>query len=677
MNQLNSKYTRRGLGRLWLLGAGILLISASIGQGAGILSPVNATDQALQIRDHQVKVTINNGFARTEVSQSFFNPNPAPLEAIYEMPLPKEASLSEISILAGETILNGEVVSKEDADRIYQEEKNQGNSAGKADKVSYQRFEFYVYPVPANGEVSIRTVYYQPLEIDTGIGRYVYAVEEGGTDEQAEAFWLLNDTVTDNFSIDVELKSAWPITQVRTPNYNGTSQQNSEGHYTYQWSSQGGTLDTDFVLYYRLADNLPGRVEVIPYKPSKDKPGTFMAVLTPGLDLKPLTMGSDYIFVLDTSGSMSGKLASLVSGMRQAIGQLKPHDRFRIVAFSSTAHDLTNGMLDANEQNVQYAFTLLDGLSANQSTNLYAGLQTGLNSLDNDRAASLIIVTDGVTNTGVVDPRRFHDMMAKYDVRVFGFLLGNSGNWPLMKTICDATGGFYAGVSNTDDILGKILQAKEKVVYESLLNAEIKVSGVRTHDITGTLPKKIFRGEQLILLGRYENGGKARISLNATLTGEDKTYTTEFDLPNIDTDNPELERLWATARIEELEGLKSIGQLEASEARSAIRDLGVAYQLVTDETSMIVLSDEQFTRHNIERNNQERVQAEHKAQQARAQAPVKSYRVDEEKPAFKYKAPSFGGGGGGALGPLDLLWFIPPAIAWIVTRRKRSDGSRS
>ncbi len=659
---------------LVLLLAAVFFIFVPQGRGAGLLTPVNSTDQPLEIRDHQVKVTIINGFAQTEVTQSFYNPNPQPLEAIYALPLPQEASLSEMTIWAGEQVLQGEVVDKDVADQIYQKEKDQGNSAGKADKSGYQRFEFYVYPVPAQGEARIRTVYYQPLEIDTGIARYVYPVEEGGTDEAAQSFWLLNDQVTNNFSIQAEVRSAWPVTQLRTPDYPGQTQQLGEGHYTYEWVSQGGSLNRDFVLYYRLADNLPGRLEVIPYKPAADKPGTFMAVLTPGLDLQPLTQGSDYIFVIDTSGSMSGKLHTLVSGMRQAIGQLRPEDRYRIVAFNTTAWDLSNGMRTATEANVQATLAQLDTLRADGSTNLYAGLTMALTSLDNDRATSLIIVTDGVTNTGVVDPKQFHQLMANYDVRLFGFLLGNSANWPLMQVICESSGGFYTGVSNTDDILGKIMQAKEKVVYESLTNADLKLKGVKTWDVTGTVPKKIFRGEQLVLFGRYEQGGRLSLSLDATLTGEDKTYVAEFDLPDVATETPELERLWATARIEELDCQKNIGKLPCGEAKTAVRDLGIAYQLVTDETSMIVLTDEAFTRYGIQRQNQQRVAVEQAAQTARAQAEVKNYRVDQAQPMFQHNAPSFGGGGGGgggALGPWDLLLLIFPVTGWFIHRRKR------
>ena len=82
-----------------------------------------------------------------------------------------------------------------------------------------------------------------------------------------------------------------------------------------------------------------------------------------------------------------------------------------------------------------------------------------------------------------------------------------------------------------------------------------------------------------------------------------------------------------------------------------MRDLGVAYQLVTDETSMIVLSSEGFKRHGIDRKNKERsateraAQAQRQVSQASNPTPVSS-RVDQSKPMFKHQAPRIGGGGG-------------------------------
>lgn len=654
-----------------------LAIFASALHAAGTLTPVGAPQAPIQIRSHQVNVTLNNGFAQTEVLQTFFNPNATDLEAIYAFPVPKSASLSEVTVVTGEKTLNGEVLPKADAAKAYEEEKKSGNEAGLAQKNSYLTYEFKVAPVRANAEVKLRFVYYQPLEIDAGVGRYLYPLEDGGTDEIAKSFWTANTAVEGALSINLELKSAWPIADVRVPGFEtaAATQRLAEGHYKVTLDRPGAKLDRDFVFYYRLADNLPGRIEVIPYRTAKDKPGTFMMVVTPGLDLKPLTRGADYSYVLDVSGSMQGKLHTLANGVAQALGQMSPNDRFRIVTFNDSAREVLPWTA-ATPENAQAAIATVKSLTSSGGTNLYAGVSLGLKDLDADRATSVVLVTDGVANQGIVQPAEFHKLLKQVDVRVFGFLMGNNANWPLMRTIADASGGFYAGVSNDDDIVGQLILAKGKITHEALHHAAFKFSnGVRVFDTTGDNPQKIYRGQQLVVFGRYEGAGKTIVTLKASLTGADKTYTTTIDLPEIDTDNPEIERLWAMSLIEQIEMNEAAGFLPPSESRDAITMLGVNYQLVTDHTSMVVLDDATHAKRGITRNNQQRIATERTAQSVRAAQPARQARVDTAQPAFPAPAPHVsrygGGGGGGGGGDLsgDTIFFLAMAALLLVGMR--------
>ncbi len=641
---------------LLLTGLATLAAGLTSAFAGGTLIPKGAPHAPIQIRSHQVNVTLNNGFAQTEVLQTFFNPNPADLEAIYAFPVPKSASLSEVTIVTGEKTLNGEVLPKAEAEKAYEEEKKSGNDAGLATKNSYLTYEFKVSPVRANAEVKLRFVYYQPLTIDSGVGRYLYPLEEGGTDDAAKSFWTTHTQVEGAFSINVELKSAWPVADVRVPGFEAAAatQKLADGHYQVALHRPGAKLDRDFVLYYRLADNLPGRVEVIPYRASKDKPGTFMMVVTPGVDLQPLARGADYSYVLDVSGSMQGKIHTLANGVAQALGQMRPEDRFRVVTFNNSAREVLP-WTNATPANAQHAISLVKALSVSGGTNLYDGIALGLKNLDADRATSVVLVTDGVANQGVVNPADFYQLVKKVDVRVFGFLMGNSSNWPLLRTIADASGGFYAGVSNDDDIVGQLILAKGKITHEALHNAAFKFTGpVRVFDTTGDTPHKIYRGQQLVIFGRYEGAGQTTVSLRAALTGEDKTYTTTVNLPEVDTDNPEIERLWAMSLIEQIEVKEAAGLQPPSESRDAIQNLGVAYQLVTDHTAMVVLDDATHAKRGITRANQQRTAAERTAQSVRAAEPARQARVDTAQPAFPAPAHhvsrgSGGGGGGGDL----------------------------
>ena len=663
-------------------------IITTILQAAGTLSPVNSGLKPAEIVSHDVVVTINNGFAQTEVSQQFKNINDTTMEAIYSFPVPQSASLADCQVQIGEQTMNGEVVAKDKAKQVYEEEKNAGNNAGVADKNGYQDFSFKIANLAPQDTATITFTYYQPLPVDTGVCRYQYPLEEGNTnDAGAMGFWERNDKPTGKATVRVILRSAWPVTAYRAPQGTVASEQadltNGTADITYELTEG---LTKDFVFYYSLANNLPGRLEVIPFKRNGED-GTFMMVLTPGIDLKPITNGADYVFVLDKSGSMcGGKIQTLAKGVAKTIQKMNANDRFRIITFNHNAEDITGGYIPATPENIQKAVAMLDTVQANGSTNLYDGLKTALMKLDDDRVTSLVIVTDGVTNTGEVNPKAFAKMMARNDIRVFGFLMGNSCNWPLMRTICDVSGGFYDAVSNDDDIIGKIMLAKSKITSEAMHDVKVSINGIKTYDVTKDCVKKLYRGQQLVMFGRYKDHGEATVTMKTRISGEDKTYTCKMTFPEQDEDNPELERMFAIAQIEMHEDMVNQGLEDQKENTDFVRGIGLKYQIVTDETSLIMLTDEQHAKHSIERHNQKRVQAERTAQAQRKTQPVKNYRVDAPRPTspmpanspapqhsngmFQYHAPHISHGGGA----MDVWTVIIIAAMGAVAARYRKQN---
>lgn len=664
--------------------------------GAGLLVPANSADQSgLQIKSHDVSVAIEDSYAITEVNQVFHNPEATDLEAVYRFPVPDKGAVSEFTVwIDGQPVI-GEVLEKEQARTIYQEEKAAGREAGLAEKNKHYNFEIKVTPVRAGQDTRIRLIYMQPVDIDTGIGRYVYPLENGGTDDAANAFWLEKTTVQERFSFDLKLRSANSVSGIRLPAHPNASISNSDDQ---NWqaslsnivagsqqtaeneselaqsaaiqSSNAGSLDTDIVVYWRLAPDTPASVDLITYKQADKDTGTFMLTLSPGNDLAPITEGRDWMFVLDMSGSMQGKYATLVDGVQRALGQLSPQDRFRIFRFSDRSEELTRDWVIANQAEVVHWSDRLAATQTNGGTNLYAGLTKGLRAIDADRTSVIVLVTDGEANVGVTEKKKFLELMEKRDVRLFTAVMGNGANRPLLQAMAEVSNGFAVSVSNSDDIVGKLLEFTSKVTHEAMHDIDLKISGVKTRDLTPKVTKTLYRGEQLTVFGHYKGSGEAQVILSAKVSGERKVYKTRFDFPVQSDRNPEIERLWAYASIRDMQDM--IDYLgDDSEYRSAIVDTAVEYGLVTDHTSMIVIRDEQFTERNIERKNRDRRNREVNAAQQRQSQPVQNTRVDQSTPAFGGSRASHsngsGGAGGGSVGILMVL--LLPLM--VVRRLKR------
>ena len=159
----------------------------------------------------------------------------------------------------------------------------------------------------------------------------------------------------------------------------------------------------------------------------------------------------------------------------------------------------------------------------------------------------------------------------------------------------------------------------------------------------------------------------AEVRLSGRISGEEVSYWTRFAFPREATENPEIERLWAYASIEEaIREMQSFG--ENADLRQAVTDLGIEYGLVTDYTAMVVVPDEVFDQLGIERRNLSRRAIEEAAEQLRAQRPAVSRRVDDQQPMYSSNRASHSGGG--ALDAWTLLLLSP--LVWFAWRRRRS-----
>lgn len=662
--------------------AAFFLILAVFGksQAAGLLKPKNGDDSAISIKSHDVSVVINNGFAKTEVDQVFTNSGDQDLEAVYSFPLPRQASLAEVSLWINGQEVIGEVLEKQQAKALYEDQKAQGNNTALAAKDDFKTFDISVYPVKAQADTRVRLVYYQPLNIDMNVGRYVYPLQEGGVDDERIAFWSVDSDVKESFTFDLTLKSAQPVKDVRLPGYTqqGKIEQVTTAHEEATGNNhiyharldfaEGASLTEDVVFYYRLDDTVPARVEIIPYKEADSTTGSFMLTITPGASLTRISEGVDWVFVLDKSGSMGGgKIQTLTEGVSKVIGKMSPADRFRIVTFNKSADDLTGGFINATTENVQNALATINGITAGGGTALHAGLKLGLKKMDDERTTAMVLVTDGVANIGPTRHADFLDLVDAQDIRLFTFVIGNSSNRPLLDNLAKASGGFAMDISPGDDIYGRILQAKSKVLHEAFHDMEIHFSGGRTKELTPASPGTLFRGQQLVMFGKYNKPGPVSITMKAKISGSEHEWTSKAILPETDIDNPEIERLWALSAIDEImDDVRLHGETDKS--RDEIIQLGTQYSLVTDYTSMVVLDEQEMERLGIQRSNAKRVNQERIAQKQRQSAPVKNYRTDNDSGGMFKGAPS-PGIGSGPVGPWLLV--ILGGCGWLVRRKSR------
>ena len=152
----------------------LAVAGSSTALAAGLLIAEGGFGGQLEIDEHIVDVTINNGVAVTTVTQVFRNLEDRQVEALYTFPVPKGASVANFSMWIDGKEMVGEVVEKERAREIYNSYKQVRRDPGLLEQVDYKTFEMRIFPIGPRAEQRVQISYYQELDFDSDWATYVY-----------------------------------------------------------------------------------------------------------------------------------------------------------------------------------------------------------------------------------------------------------------------------------------------------------------------------------------------------------------------------------------------------------------------------------------------------------------------------------------------------------------------
>lgn len=145
------------------------------------------------------------------------------------------------------------------------------------------------------------------------------------------------------------------------------------------------------------------------------------------------TRGIDIVMAIDVSGSMLAKdlKPNRMEALKRVAAEFveeRPNDRIGLVVYAAESYTKTPVtsdkavVLEALES-VKYDNVLQDG------TGIGVGLATAVNRLKDSKAKSkvIILLTDGVNNSGFIDPRMASEIAKEYGVKVYTIGIGTNG----------------------------------------------------------------------------------------------------------------------------------------------------------------------------------------------------------------------------------------------------------
>jgi Ca-activated chloride channel homolog len=582
--------TNRAMKRSVLIFAACLCGAVFYARGDGfivverpfLIPPGHFPFSPLEVSSHHVDVKIYGQVAVTSIDQEFYNPNDQRLEGIYMFPVPKGAHIDKFSMEIGGKMVDAELLRADKARQIYEDITRKMRDPALLEYAGQDLFKVRIFPIEPRSRKPIRISYTELLRSDAGTVNYSYPLS-------TEKF---SARPIKNLSVKVEVRTEQPLASIYSPSHKVEIKRDGSNRAVIGYESTDEKPDTDFQLVYSSEKRDVG-LSLITHK-SPDEDGYFLLLAAPTVakEIKPAP--KEVVFVVDTSGSMAGaKLQQAKKALQFCVENLNADDRFEIVRFSTEAESLFGKLSEADSEHRKRASIFIADLKPIGGTAIADALQTAFKARTekSERPFVIIFLTDGLPTVGTRNPGEIlADIKKAGDARIFSFGIGSDVNTQLLDQIAEGTRAFSQYVLENEDLEVKVSNFYTRIKEPVLTNVRLEFGGeVRASKLYPAQLPDFFKGDQLVLTGRYSGSGDVEAKLTGMANGREQTFT--YKVKFNDSSNDYVARLWATRRVGFLlDEIRIHG--ETTELRDEATDLARRYGIVTPYTAYLIVEDE-------------------------------------------------------------------------------------
>lgn len=628
----------------------LLLAAATVGSATGNLAAKEAAQPALAkvtqgqlraigpegkplgncpLKHTDVRASIAGFIARVTVTQEFVNPFKDKIEAVYVFPLGADAAVDDMTMQIGERIIRGLIKPREEARQIYEQAKAKGHVASLLDQERPNIFTQSVANIEPGKKILITISYSETLKYEDGKFSFVFPMVvgpryiPGAPSGQSGTGWAPDTTeVPDaskitppvtpegtraghDISVFVLIDAGMKLRSLDSRQHKVLTRWLDEQHTRakVELAKEVVIPNKDFVLEYSTASE---RIEDAVLTHTDARGGFITLILQPPKKVPPkLIRGRELVFVIDSSGSMSGfPIETAKKCMARCIKNLRPSDTLNLITFAGHTSMLWQGPRPNTKANREKALDFLSTLRGAGGTEMMKAIRACLEGpRDPQRVRIVCFMTDGYVGNdmAIVDAVRKNVDTA----RVFSFGIGRSVNRYLLDNMARAGRGEVEYV--LDD---KLADAAADRFYDRIsapVLTDIRIdwgdlaAAVEADEAYPTHIMDLFSVKPVVVKGRYRPGEADAVGF-ITIGGNtgEGTFSrrVKVTLPAARAENEVLAPLWARAKVAELMD-KDLAAVQAGKPDPAIKEtivgLGMKYRLLTQFTSFVAVEEKTVT----------------------------------------------------------------------------------
>lgn len=565
------------------------------------------------LKHTNVKAEISGFLSRVKVTQEFENNFTEKIEAVYVFPLPNDAAVDDMTMRIGERVVRGRIMKREEAREVYEAAKSNGQIASLLDQERPNIFTQSVANILPGEKIIIEISYVETLKYEDGSYEFVFPMTVGpryipgdATGKQGGGFAPDTNKVPDaskitpmpakdraghDISIEVKLDAGVTLESVASKSHEIESAMLSANSYNVKLKNEKTIPNKDFILKYDVAGK---RIEDAVLTHRGEKGGYFTLILQPpdkvnSQDVTP----KEIVFVLDTSGSMSGfPIEKAKEAMKMALDGLHPQDTFNLITFAGDTHILFEKPVSATPENLRKAQEFLASRNGGGGTEMMKAIKAALEPSGSQQHIRIVcFMTDGYVGN---DMEIVGEIQKHPNARVFSFGIGGSVNRYLLDKMAETGRGEAEYVALNDDGSRAARRFHERVRSPLLTDISLDFGNLQAADVYPKRINDLFSAKPVIVHGRFTNGGSGVIKLKGKSFGREVVREIPVNFPDSEANHDVLATLWARERIDDLMSQDYAGVQNGNpkaEVKDTITNLGIEYRLMTQFTSFVAVEE--------------------------------------------------------------------------------------
>jgi len=292
------------------------------------------------------------------------------------------------------------------------------------------------------------------------------------------------------------------------------------------------------------------QIQLITYRDPTDGQGYFRISMTPGKDAASMkVIPKEIIFLIDASLSIrERRLDRFIRGIKYAIQNLNPNDKFNLYTFKDRITPLSDFSLTSSEQSVRKAIYLLNKLEPSEQTDIYAAFLESIQKPTSMDPSYIMFLSDGKPTQGVTSSAKLIGEISKINNRkrpIFAFSGGARVNRYLLDFLAYQNRGWSEYAASNLDIHRRISELYEKIKNPLMINVRYQFSQLDSSEVYPKHLPDFYLNTAFVVYGKFLGEDKFSMRVLGDVEGDTKEFIFARSLVNAEKGGKEIALHWA------------------------------------------------------------------------------------------------------------------------------------